>query len=407
MINRRLIIVLCILMAILSIAAVSAAEDNITDTIQNSDMETPVQDINENANPEPTDDNVDKLGVSDEDTLKDGELDFTALETLIQGSGNVVTLENNYTYSSSDEGHFTYNAIEIDKDLTINGKGHVIDAKNQMRIFHLTENCKSLTLYNVTLKNGHASYYGGAIYSQTSNRDFTLSCTDASFINNSVLNEMGDAFGGAIYICSDSSFKFIFNCINSTFANNTVNMEDGDYAYGGAVFVGSSDGRVDFIWNLANSTFSNNAVLTEDDFCHNSGGAVYIGSDRGIDFTLDCFNSTFVNNTIKGENNMWADDCGGGAIGVKADSLSIFNLNCVNSSFVNNAMITPGSDDTIGGGAIFLMVGGDIYCTLNCTNTTFADNSAYNGGAIYIKSGDDIDMKIMGDNCTFKTMSSG
>ena len=58
------------------------------------------------------------------------------------------------------------NGITINKDITIDGKGHTIDAKTLGRIFSIGEGF-TVTLTNATLINGKADK-GGAIYNDGS-----------------------------------------------------------------------------------------------------------------------------------------------------------------------------------------------------------------------------------------------
>ena len=91
------------------------------------------------------------------DQFYDGS--FTALQYLINNSGNVINLEMDYTYSSSSD----YNIIDgvvINKNLTINGNNRVIDANGTIRIFNIGN--YNVVLNNITFVNGNDDN-GGAI----------------------------------------------------------------------------------------------------------------------------------------------------------------------------------------------------------------------------------------------------
>ena len=60
---------------------------------------------------------------------------FTDLQEKINDAdvGSTITLENDYKYNSG----FSTEGISINKTLTINGNGHIIDALGQSRIFFI------------------------------------------------------------------------------------------------------------------------------------------------------------------------------------------------------------------------------------------------------------------------------
>ena len=61
--------------------------------------------------------------------------------------GSTILLENNYIYDFG----FSTDGISINKTLTINGNGYVIDALGQSRIFNV--NSASVTLNDIVFKN--------------------------------------------------------------------------------------------------------------------------------------------------------------------------------------------------------------------------------------------------------------
>ena len=84
---------------------------------------------------------------------------FTDLQKKINNAdvGSTITLENDYKYNSG----FSTEGISINKTLTINGNGHVIDALGQSRIFFI--NSTKVTLNNILFKNANTTDNGGAI----------------------------------------------------------------------------------------------------------------------------------------------------------------------------------------------------------------------------------------------------
>lgn len=183
--NKKILILICLILFIFSVVSVSATED-----------------VNQTA-----DDNADDLVVSDDTlsvSLSDDEISakddgtFTALQEKIDNAqtGSTITLMNDYLRDSDKDP----NKITIDKALTINGNGHKIDAdgyySSQSRIFYITSS--GVVLNDISFLNvystGHYSepghYNGGAIYSEEN-----LRINNCNFSNGYV----GEAFGSAIY----------------------------------------------------------------------------------------------------------------------------------------------------------------------------------------------------------------
>ena len=219
---------------------------------------------------------------------------FSDLQTLINDAkaGSTIELVHNYVYDNTG-------SISINKAITINGNGHILDGNNEARIFDIYES--DVVLNDLTFVNGN-SWRGGAIYNNA-----YLTINNCNFVDNYANDD-----GGAI--CSDSDFSIV----NSTFISNSAS-DDGGVIY--------ASGRV---VNIVNSTFVNNSG--------NYWGNVFAG-------TVNCINSIFMDNYAR---------CGGGAIYV--DSVNVKNstfignsaqydggairygstINVVNSSFINN-----------------------------------------------------------------------
>lgn len=133
---KKLLPILVLLIVLLSLGAVAASEDVGTST--------------------EIDNNV--LGEAQQVNYADDS--FSALNELIQAEGNEITLDHNYKYNATTDGAFV-DGIVINKDFTINA---VIDGNKAARIFYIDGDGINLTLNNLTLQNGNASY-GGAIFS--------------------------------------------------------------------------------------------------------------------------------------------------------------------------------------------------------------------------------------------------
>jgi len=205
---------------------------------------------------------------------------FSDLKSTINSASTYELIELNYDISNTD---YSNSPIFISKTLTIDGKGHSIDAKGLTRIFSISGT--DVTLKNIKFKNAYySSGSGGAIYWSGSNGKL-INCT---FENNKVDSSYN---GGAVYW--SSSYANITGC---KFINNT--------AYnGGAVYLSSSYS------NINNCDFTSNVAS-------NQGGAVYSSSSTTIS------NSNFKNNNAKY----------GGAIAIGTSN----TVNIIKSNFNNN-----------------------------------------------------------------------
>ncbi len=164
-------------------------------------------------------------------TITDGTT-FTDLNKAINDNTNdTITLDRNYAFNSTFDSAFT-DGIVINRQVTINGNGHTIDAQGKARVFDVQ--ASDVTIKNLTIKNAHG-YIGGAIYWD----DEWGSVVDCTFINNTATD-----YGGAIYWNeNDGSISYC------TFINNTAGV------YGGAIYWNDDDGSISYC------TFINNAAM--------------------------------------------------------------------------------------------------------------------------------------------------
>ena len=201
-----------------------------------------------------------------------GTLRFNDLNTLIQMSGDEIKLENDYSFKTSTDSLFAQ-GIEINRQVTIDGQGHSIDAAYMARIFNIgfyEVTLKNLRLVNANLpiKNRYvdSSAYGvtcystgrqimdgGAVYSR-----YPISIVNVTFLNNDASN------GGAVFSHSNVYVE------NSTFENNTADNR------GGAIYSSTCT-------YITNSSFKDNHAV-------DVGGAVYSWA------IVDAENSIFKNN---------------------------------------------------------------------------------------------------------------
>ena len=324
---------------------------------------------------------------------------FTDLQNAIGLVTGTITLNQNVAMTAKEAADFT-NGITINKDITIDGKGHTIDAKNLGRIFNIGEGF-TVTLTNATLINGKATE-GGAIYN-----DGSLTLSDVKLSDNAA-----DSYGGAVFnngelVVSDSVFE----------SNDIVNRGSASVDYGGAAIYNWYDG----VLTVSGSNFTNNiknykngdrlvgavatigdATISDSYFVNNSGrwggaisasGYLLAGDDVntltvsgstfkengglygagifvwGSDFTVsDC---VFDKNTASGKGNMTPNNNNGAAIEVTDTNKAIAGI-ITGSKFTNNKAQY--------GGAIDICEG-----NIKITDSEFVNNSAdVEGGAIDI-----------------------
>ncbi|MBQ2653992.1 MAG: right-handed parallel beta-helix repeat-containing protein, partial [Methanobrevibacter sp.] len=278
----------------------------------------------------------------------DSDYSFKALKRLIDqaNDNDVITLTHDYEYvvgyddiTTGSDAAITAGIDITQNNLTINGNGYTIDAKEKTRIFnvgvadHLY--ASNVTIKNTTFVNGKISGQGGAIRWYGWNGTL-INCT---FEDNTADNN----YGGAVYWYAQYG-----NITNCTFKNNVVT----GYYQGGAIYVQSKN------VNVVNSTFIENKA--------SNGGSIYINAEN-----VTVINSTFVKSTAGN----------GGAIGVGKSNVIINN-----STFTSNEASTYG-------GAVYLSSGNNI----DIVGSTFNDNKATSyAGAIYSS------VKFNIKNSTFK-----
>nr|WP_302438996.1 Ig-like domain repeat protein [Methanobrevibacter smithii] len=324
---------------------------------------------------------------------------FTDLQNAIGLVTGTLTLNQNVAMTAKEAADFT-NGITINKDITIDGKGHTIDAKNLGRIFSIGEGF-TVTLTNATLINGKADK-GGAIYN-----DGSLTLSDVKLSDNAA-----DGYGGAVFnngelVVSDSVFDSndivnrgsasvdyggaaIYNWYDGTltvsgsnFTNNIKNYKNGDRLVGAVATIGDA--------TISDSCFVNNAgrwggaisasgyLIAGDDvntltvsgstFKENGGlygAGIFVA---GSDFTVsDC---VFDKNTAFGKGDMTPNNNNGAAIEVTDTNKAIAGI-ITGSNFTNNKAQY--------GGAIDICEG-----NIKITDSEFVNNSAdVEGGAIDI-----------------------
>ena len=318
---------------------------------------------------------------------------FTELESLINASGQYLTLDDDYEFNNETDNS---GGIVINKDnFVLNGNGHTIDGNNLSRIFNITANnvtlndliliggnaekggaiyaAKSFTLNNVTFIDNYASKNGGAVAVY---EDVTINCNNSKFIDN-YAGEGGSSFVVAkgklnlynSYITSKiyakagqvmGSTGSQFNLENITFANTTATYSPAIYLVGSKI-------------RIIDSKFINlKANLTAGAMSLREGGELYIS------------NCEFINTTSSRNAGAVYVDITGYNPGNEG------NVTIIDSKF---------KDASSEFGGAYVQLGGQFW--LN--NTEFINNRVtFNGGAIYLSF---TETKI--NNCTFESNGAG
>ena len=408
---KKIMFVSILLLAILAIGAVSASDENVTDELtvgEDLNIESSAVDSNE------------FVGAQDNQAISENASDmgtFGELSDLINGaSGTTLNLTKDYIYvDGSGDG------IEINKAITIDGKGHTIDANGKSRIFQLAYSVsKNVVLKNIIFKNGYHEDSGGAVDISFTNIKEFYNC---SFINCSA------GIGGAVRSYSPSQMvdcSFIncsstrnggvvydmdANIINSTFINCADPIKEAKAI--NCTFMNSEPGSYRDLINCkvypyvlkkfdANHTFNHIQDLINDAddgdvivLCGNYGGVeteievnkslIILGVDALLDgqgtriFHVNADNVSFKNITFL---HGLSRDSGGSIISA-SNGIEIDNCTFIESKSTDEW-----------GGAVFLS---GVNCTI--ANTRFIDCYAYQGGAANLLSNSII-------NCTFINCSA-
>ena len=258
------------------------------------------------------------------------------------------TFDLKYNYKFDNESDLTYaGGINVTKDnFIINGNNHVIDCDNQARALTITG--KNVVINNLTIKNGYYNF-GSAINSKsklTLNNVTIINCTCTPNSNY-----------GAVYINNNTlianNCKFIDNAGNQgasiTAYYSTVKLTN-------STFISNSDAILKGHIYL----YMTNATIDNCDFLNTTSkyAAAIFANDK---VKLDISNSRF--------KNLHANKTAGAIAAKQITSLSISDSEFDNDTSENN------------GGAIFVDADGDLNKKnpMNTTITTTTFNNCYSG----------------------------
>ncbi|MEE1149630.1 MAG: hypothetical protein UH242_01590, partial [Methanobrevibacter sp.] len=318
----------------------------------------------------------DTLQLNDaQDVISDTpELSYDDLSKKINESSDSITLESDYKYKDTD----SIKQIEFtNRNFTIDGNNHAIDADGKTNIFNITGG--KLTLKNLVLKNTNDS----AILL----RNGILNTINVTFINATSPNTGGAIYAyNSIYYSNNDKFidSYAKDAGSALFASSaTMHIKNATFASKNPIKWSLIYG-INSIINVSDTTFANisskyaTAIynigithITRSKFinlrANATGGAVAVKGDDEKGFAqLSITDCEFANITA-GRNGgaIFADIAAG------SDTLGEGRVIITNTAFNKNTAEF--------GGAI-LQLGG----TLALINSTFTNNTASeNGGAVY------------------------
>ena len=303
---------------------------------------------------------------------------FTDLQNAIGLVTGTLTLNQNIAMTAKEAADFT-NGITINKDITIDGKGHTIDAKNLGRIFSIGEGF-TVTLTNATLINGKADK-GGAIYN-----DGSLTLSDVKLSDNAADNYGGAVFNNGELVVSDSVFD----------SNDVLNRGSASVDYGGAAIYNWYDGTLtvsgsNFTNNIKNYkngdnlvgaiTTIGNATVIGSNFVNNSGrwgGAI---SATGAELRKNSSTLTVSNTIFKDNSALYA-----GAVYIWGSNYNIADCVFDNNTAFGKGNMTPNNNN--GGALVVSQVSRfNEPITGTISGSKFTNNKAQYGGAAYFNKG--------------------
>ena len=303
---------------------------------------------------------------------------FTDLQNAIGLVTGTLTLNQNIAMTAKEAANFT-NGITINKDITIDGKGHTIDAKNLGRIFSIGEGF-TVTLTNATLINGRA-VEGGAIYN-----DGSLTLSDVKLSDNAA-----DSYGGAVF---NNGHLVVCNSVFDS--NDIVNRGSASVDYGGAAIYNWYDG----VLTVSGSNFTNNiknykngdnlvgaittignATVSGSNFVNNSGrwgGAI---SATGAELRKNSSTLTVSNTIFKDNSALYA-----GAVYIWGSNYNIADCVFDNNTAFGKGNMTPNNNN--GGALVVSQVSRfNEPITGTISGSKFTNNKAQYGGAAYFNKG--------------------
>ena len=287
-----------LLVSLLAISAVSAADNTTSDVVSVEKVNDEFvsianEDINETtiliSNSMSIEDNS-EIDVSKENKLSASAATFTDLANDIANAGDELNLTKDYVYSSVDSNYIV--GIDIDKKITINGNGHLIDGNDKASAFKILYDC--VVLNNITFKNCKTKGSSGGTIMWIGNNGTLSNCSFvscSSVLKSTTYDSVNFRIYGSVIYWSGSN-GVLSNCKISE-CSGSLSIDSSDlfldtYVYGGAVYWSGSNGTLRDC-SFVNCSSSANTVSREiyhgyTYYCNaNSyGGAVYWSGSNGV-----------------------------------------------------------------------------------------------------------------------------
>ena len=135
-----------------------------------------------------------KLDNEEHISVPNDESTFSQLKNEISSGGDINLSHSSYKFDSGT-------TIEITNPGTIDGKGAVIDMVGSWDVCVFKVYCDGVIIKNMTFKNAHSTYYGSAIYFDSSG-----TVVDCNFINNTA-DAAGAVFFGFFFFRGFSFYE--------------------------------------------------------------------------------------------------------------------------------------------------------------------------------------------------------
>lgn len=307
-----------------------------------------------------------------DDLLVNNQNTYADLDYKINCHDNFTSLDDDYTYNSNYDGDLS-EGISIEREMTIDGKGHTINGNNQACAFKIKSD-------NVIIKNINFINLKSNVSSSILWEGVNGSIINCNFSDNF------NTFGGVI--CWQGNSGLIDSC---NFKNNYAKD------FGSAILWKGNWGKVtdsSFVKNNASNKGTlfwrgDNGII-ENCLFEGNGDYDYALSQAKIvlDYEWDChevnpYSNPMIRNLYfyhagaiySDANNILINKCrflknsayDGGAI------YALGQFQCINSSFINNSCVNKG---------------GAVYCEQNAVNSSitdsiFVNNSRANNSTIF------------------------
>lgn len=295
----------------------------------------------------------------------------TAIGCSDQAIGQAVAAGGDYAFSCGPNPvTIVVTARIVTKNVSFDGGGFVSLSGNNANRFFTVNSGVTVSLRNITLRNGKYSLAAGAL-----NNLGTLNLTNVTLTNNT-------AQQGAAVMNSSSGTVTI---ANSTITDNTVTVNGGGiYNNGGTLTISNSTisdntaGTGGGIYTSGNTTITNTTISGNN--ASTAGGvAAYPPSGK----TVTIANSTISGNTATGSSG------GGGLYVYTTATLNNVTISDNTSNGSGGGMRTAGTSHLNGvtiAGNVAANSGGGLYVSgvaANVANTIIADNTAATGPDCY------------------------